>query len=252
LLFGDIRGFSRISERLTPRESMELVSAVMEAAAACVRAEQGVLVDFIGDGLLAMWGAPRPQPDHAAAAARAACAMTLAVDALGADWEARIGEPVRLTVGLNSGPAQVGNTGSSSKFKYGPLGNSVNVASRVQGATKHLLTPVLITEATHARLDSTFCRRRLPLVRVINIDEPLRLYELCAHPCAEWNSLCREYDEALMAYERGDLTETVKRMGALLARYPNDGPSLVLIARALDDLVRGGDRANTVVNLPSK
>ena len=100
---------------------------------------QGVLVDFIGDEMLAMWGAPQEQPDHARRACRApALDMLACVSRLSDDWKDVIGEETTIGIGINTGPVSVGNTGTRRRFKYGPVGNTVNLASRIQGATKHL------------------------------------------------------------------------------------------------------------------
>src|SRR5207248_3044278 len=101
---------------------------------------EGVVVDQIGDELMVMWGAPEVQPNHAVLACRAALAMFECLPSLNERWLSIIGEPIKLGIGINSGIAQVGNVGSKIKFKYGALGNTVNLASRVQGATKHVKT----------------------------------------------------------------------------------------------------------------
>ena len=160
LLFADIRGFSRVSERLGPARTMAWIQDTMGALSDCVLAHDGVLVDYIGDELMAMWGAPAPQADHAELACFAARQMLESLADVNARWQAELGGPVRLGIGLNSGVARVGNTGSRQKFKYGPLGDVVNVASRVQGATKYLGADCLIT-GDHARRAAAG-RRRAP------------------------------------------------------------------------------------------
>jgi adenylate cyclase len=136
LLFCDVRGFSRVSEKLSPAESLRWMNDVMSELSSCVLDEGGVLVDYVGDELLAMWGAPEDQPDQAERAARAALAMLAALPALDGRWQEAVGGPTEVGIGVNTGPAQVGNTGSTFKFKYGALGNTVNLGSRVQGLTK--------------------------------------------------------------------------------------------------------------------
>src|SRR5205085_5054333 len=106
-------------------------------------------------------------------------------------WAPIIKEPLALGIGINSGVARVGNIGTPRKFKYGCLGNTVNLASRVQGATKYLKVPVLITENTRAKLDSSFLCRRLGSVAVVNIAEPVALHELALPRYVEGAGLCR-------------------------------------------------------------
>ena len=138
VLFADIRGFSAVSGRIPPRLACELIRDIMEHLTAHIMESAGVVVDYVGDGLLAMWNAPAEQPDHAVRACRAALAMRGGLPELNRRWEGRLGKAIGLGIGINSGAALVGNTGSRQKFKYGPLGHTVNLASRVEGATKHL------------------------------------------------------------------------------------------------------------------
>src|SRR5262249_33266953 len=159
--------------KLTPARTIEWINDVLEVMSQCVLAEKGVLVDYVGDALMAMWGAPEEQPDHAARACRAALAMLDRVPALNARWEPLVGHPLGLGIGLNTGTAQVGNIGSQQKFKYGPLGNTVNLASRVQGATKFLKCNLLATQATQEKLGPDFSVRKLCTVRVVNIEKEL-------------------------------------------------------------------------------
>jgi adenylate cyclase len=237
VLFGDIRGFSRVSERLqsTPEKMVEWVSAVMEALSECVLRHQGVLVDFIGDELVAMWGAPQAQPDHAQRACRATLDMLACLPRLSSEWEGLIGEATAVGIGLNSGPVSVGNTGTKRRFKYGPLGNTVNLASRIQGATKYLKAPALLTEATRVQLGDEFALRRLSNLQVVNIKEPVAVYELTPPDQPAWSELKAAYESALTLFERGPahLQESANILGALVPRFGLSGPNLFLMSRIL-------------------
>lgn len=252
LLFADIRGFSRISNQLGPIKTFEWIGAVMEELSACVYEQQGVLVNYIGDELMAMWGAPDEQPDHATLACRAALKMLERLAAINERWRDTLGIPMGLGVGLNTGPARVGNTGSTRRQMYGPLGNTVNLASRVQGATKYLKTPLLITEGTRARLGDGFQVRRLCSVRVVNIPEPVALYELATPGPSDWTTLQTSYEAALTQFERGQFRETATLLGRLLGAFPQDGPTLVLLARAAKALVEEPEHFDPVWELPGK
>jgi adenylate cyclase len=237
ILFCDIRGFSRISERLGPAGTVEWVGEVMGALSDCVLAHRGVLVDYIGDELMAMWGAPEIQEDHARLACRAALDMQCLLPKLNEQWQSRLGEPMGLGIGVNTGRARVGNTGSRHKFKYGPLGPMVNLASRVQGATKYLRTRLLITESTRALLGDDFWTRRLCKVRVVNIPTAVNLYELAAPGDTDWKAIQPLYEHALEDFERGNFPGTARTLGNLMAEHADDGPSLVLMGRAINALV---------------
>jgi adenylate cyclase len=240
LLFADVRGFSRISERLGPARTVAWIGEVMGALSACVLAEEGVLVDYIGDELVAMWGAPRSQPDQASRAVAAALAMRVAVHELDNHWRAELGEPLAVGLGLNTGPAQVGNTGSRYKFKYGPLGNTVNLASRVQGLTKYLRCRFLVTAATRQRLDGRFIARRVCWVRVVNIAEPVELYEVEAAGGAERAEFFRQSEAALTALEAKEYALAARQAGTLLQVHTGDGPLLLVLSRAAQMLMQGG------------
>jgi len=237
VLFCDIRGFSRISERLGSARTLEWIGDVLGALSECVLAEGGVLVDYIGDELMAMWGAPEAQPDHARRACRTARAMLAVLPRLNDRWQATLGEPLALGIGVNSGPAQVGNTGSQYKFKYGALGNTVNLASRVQGATKYFKCKLLITGSTQEKLDGSFARRRLCQVRVVNIAEPVTLYELVPPDQAGWPEARVEYEKALEEFENKNFSRAARILGNWRAQQPDDAPALVLLYRAVQCMV---------------
>lgn len=240
-LFCDIRGFSRISEKLGPVRTFDWISAVMEDLSECVQRFEGVLVDYIGDELIAMWGAPVDRDDHAKLACHAAVAMISKLEELSKHWIDELGENIHVGVGISSGIARVGNTGSKRKFKYGPLGNTVNLASRVQGATKHLKSSILITGDTVAHLGPEIERRHLARVRVVNIEKPVDLYELVAVADQDWCQLRDRYEEALGHLERSEFLLATKCLGNLVAEYPNDGPTQLLLSRAVAALISPED-----------
>src|SRR5690606_34922826 len=121
---------------------------IMDRLTDHVLAHDGVVVDYYGDGMLAMWNAPVDQSDHAERACRAALAIVGELPAIEAKWEGTVPGPIAVGIGINSGEALVGNTGSSRKFKYGPLGLTVNAAQRLEASTKLLGVPVVISGAT--------------------------------------------------------------------------------------------------------
>src|SRR5207249_1906686 len=143
-------------------------------------------------------------------------------------WHAELAEPIRLGIGVNSGRASVGQIGSHIKFKYGPRGSVVNVASRVQGANKFWKTALLITEHTHSHLDAAFSTRRLGPVRVVNIAEPVTLYEMAPPGQSHWAGLKQNYEIALAQFEKREFRQAARTLGNMLPDFPDDGPSFVL------------------------
>jgi adenylate cyclase len=252
LLFADVHGFSRISHHLGPTRTMEWIGDVLGALSESVLAHQGVVVDYIGDEVIAMWGAPAKQPGHANLACRAALDMLARLPGLNQRWQPVLGEPTSLGIGINTGTARVGNTGTQRKFKYGPLGDPVNLASRVQGATKYLKCNLLITQATQAALDPTLPTRRLCRVRMVNINDPVELYELAPPDQPGWADLKAEYEKALAAFEQQQFRLAARTLAPLVAEDINDGPSLVLMSRAVACMVEESEEFDPVWVLPNK
>lgn len=236
LMFADIRAFSRISERLGPAGTVDWIGDVMNELSDCVLKHRGVLVDYVGDELMAMWGAPEEQPHHARLACRAALDMLTTLPRLNQRWEETLGEPMRLGIGINTGKARVGNTGSKHKFKYGPLGHHVNLASRVQGATKYLRTPLIVTEFTQTQLGDEFDLRQLCQVRVVNIASAVGLFELAPPSIPGWPEQKQLYEQALGEFEqgRGHFRQAARTLANLITLHPDDGPALVLLSRAIN------------------
>ncbi len=254
ILFSDIRGFSRIAERLGPSDTCRLVSDVMDRLTTCVQEVAGIVVHYAGDGLMALWNAPTDVPDHAARACQAALAMLAELPGLDKEWQPRLGEPVRLGLGLNTGPALCGNTGSKKKFHYGALGHAVNLASRVEGATKQLGVPMIITGSTHARLGDGFATRRLCRVRLFGIDGITELYELHAESAPNgWLDWRATYEKGLAQYEAGQLVEACSTLYTLLVgRRDHDRPTLTLLARATQALTESPEHFDPVIDLDRK
>jgi adenylate cyclase len=206
VLFGDLRQSAEIADRLGARETYRLLSDVMDTLTDCLMKHGGVVIDYHGDGLAAMWNAPTEDPHHALRACEAAVEMLAALPALNETWAGTAGCELQLGVGINTGPAQVGNAGSRRIFKYGPLGPTVNLASRVEGATKQLGVPVLLTAETRQRLPEAFQTRRVGCFRLIGVADPVVLHECGGlQPPASWLAARETYEKALECFESGDL-----------------------------------------------
>ena len=251
-LFCDIRQFSAISERLGPEVTMEWLSDVMGAMAECAAEYDGTLVDYIGDELMVMWGAPAPQPDQATRACRAALQMARRLAEMDQKWRDQIGQPTQLGFGVNTGRARVGNVGFKRKFRYAPFGNTVNIASRVQGATKYLGATVIITEATQKQLDAQVLARRLCSVRLINILEPIALFELCVDDSPAMVKLCQEYEKALAHFEAEQMLPAIHVLSEILRTHVSDGPTQLLLSRAVNRLIHASAPFDPVFELPGK
>ncbi len=207
LLFADLQGYTTLAESLPPADCYDLLGNVMELLTQVVVGKGGVVVDYYGDGLLALWNAPLEQTDHATLACAAAVEMLDSLPAVSDKWQNRLGEPLRLGVGIHTGPALVGNAGTRSRIKYGPRGNTVNVANRVQAASKQLEVPLVLTAATRAKLSSEFFTLRLCTAKLPGLEQKLDLFT--AYPASDTTrvkSHLERYAQALALFESGDLT----------------------------------------------
>ena len=252
VLFCDIRGFSGITRRLDPPQAIAWINSVLTALSECVLRYEGTLVDYVGDELFAMFGAPVSHADHAQRACRAAIDMVRAAESIDRQWAAIVSEPTRFGIGINSGPALVGNTGAQQKFKYGPNGDTVNTASRVQGATKYLRASPIVTAATRERIGSAFELRALASVRVVGRNEPVELYELAVEPNAQWRQ-CREtYQAARAHFDAGRFRDAIDAVRPNVQADCDDAPSMVLLSRAVQALLKASPLHDPVWTLDGK
>ncbi|MBK6689873.1 MAG: CHASE2 domain-containing protein [Deltaproteobacteria bacterium] len=178
VLFSDIRGFTTISEALTPEELGRMLNRYMTPMTKIVFDFEGTLDKYIGDAVMAFWGAPVEQKDHAVLACRAALKMLAIVEELNKEF-AQDGLPhIAIGVGLSSGPMTIGNMGSDEHFAYTALGDKVNLGSRLEGQTKDYGVDVIISEDTHEKVKEVMLCRELGALRVKGKLEPVRIYEL--------------------------------------------------------------------------
>lgn len=255
VLFSDLRGFSRISEQLGARDTFQLVGDVMDKLTEQVLKHGGIIIDYYGDGLAAMWNAPLDQADHAKFACRAALAMQAELPTISALWQDRLGKPLQIGVGVNTGPARVGNAGSRMRLKYGPRGHTVNVSSRIEGATKYLGVPVLIAGSTQRLLNEEFPTRRVCQVRAVGLDGNVELFELRHSPQDDnWQRLRAIYEPALANYEAGKWQEAITLLQPLVAdsAHRDDGPTKMLQRLAADALQSPPEKFDPAFKLEGK
>lgn len=232
VLFCDIVGFSSISGRIGSNLTMQWIGAVMDRLSEAVLTHKGVLVDYIGDELMAMWGAPKAQLDHCQLASNAAQELLGCLAEIDLPWESRIGAKTEVRIGIASGGASVGNTGSRRKFKYGPLGETVNLASRLQGAGKQLGVRTLVNADTvhGSRESSQVVFRPLGSVRLVNMIRPVRVFEIMDRGQANAAELTKCYADIVASLGNGD-AQLAKTIYAARERFPDDVPTKMLANR---------------------
>ena len=179
VLFCDLAGFTRLSEGLDPQEVVGFLNEYLTLLSGVILDERGTLDKFEGDAVMAFWNAPLAQPDHARLSRRAAVAILEAVASRGDRLAARLGlETLRVRVGVATGPAVVGNMGSSSRLAYTAIGDTVNVASRLEGANKFFGTDILTTAPGPPEEAGALLMRPVGRVRVVGRRMPLETWEL--------------------------------------------------------------------------
>jgi adenylate cyclase len=236
VLFADIRGFSRLAQRVGPRDYYRVAQEILSRLTQRVQDEHGIIVDYTGDGLLAMWNAPFHHLDHASRACRTALAMVTDLDQLVESWKGLPAESLDIGVGVNTGTALVGNTGTPLKMKYGPRGHVVNLGSRLEGATKHLGVRVIISASTRQTIDPSITVRRLGKARLVGIADPVELYELVdANLTEESRRRLTRYETALALFEVGDFGAASLALQEILRESAGDIdlPTFQLLSRVI-------------------
>jgi adenylate cyclase len=178
ILFSDLRDFTTFSEKMDPAELASRLSEYFDAMTKAIFKHRGMVNDFIGDAVMAIFGAPLDDPEHALHAARSAMDMERALVSLNATWAASGLPPLRMGIGVHTGEVFAGNVGGKTRFKYTLIGDPVNVASRVEGVNKELNTSILITEATYHEIATRVEAKDCGEVHVKGRDEPVRVYTL--------------------------------------------------------------------------
>jgi adenylate cyclase len=178
IYFSDIEGFTTISEKLEPERLTKLMNRYLGEMTDTILASGGTLDKYIGDAIMAFWNAPLPCAGHALVACKAALANQNRLLELAEEFDKAGYPPVRARIGLNSGPATVGNMGSALRFSYTAIGDSVNLASRLEGANKAYGSYILISESTREAAGAAIETRELDFVMVKGKHQPIRVYEL--------------------------------------------------------------------------
>jgi adenylate cyclase len=252
VLFCDIRGFSKAADAIGPKAAMNWISDTLSELSSIVLESDGVLVDYVGDEMFAMWGAPEKSFEHAFRATMAAQTMMSLRKKLSERYADQLPCSVDFGIGVCTGPARVGNTGSRQKFKYGPMGRTVNLGSRIQGLTKQWSVSTLLDEATAAFLPADMPIRRLCRAQVVGMDGDIGLYELMSEEIAD-AELILGYSNALALFETGtNVREAVRAFGELVQRFPNDGPSLIMLVRSVNALVHPSPTFSPIWTATSK
>ena len=219
VLFSDIRGFTALSETMAPEELVKLLNGYFTRMTERVFAHRGSLDKYIGDAIMAVFGAPVPEAQHAQLACRAALDMVAELEAMQAEWRRDGLPPLDIGIGINTGPMIVGNMGSASRFNYTVVGDAVNLASRIESLNKTYGSNVLVSESTYERVKGEFPNaREVDQVQVRGRTQPVRLFELipqARYAAMDW---LQEYRAAYARMRAGDAAGAALAFEALHAR----------------------------------
>ncbi len=233
VLFSDIRGFTTISESLSPEELVRLLNEYLTAMTNIVFKYEGLLDKYIGDAIMAVFGAPLDQPDHAERACRTAIEMTEELGKLQKKWEAEGRPVIRIGVGINTGDMVVGNMGSDMRFDYTVMGDSVNLGARLEGINKEYGTSIVISEYTYDKINGRLFCREIDSVRVKGKHVPVKIYELICDikDAGSWAGFMEIFNKGLDLYKKGSWDEAVAAFNRALEIKPGDSVSGLYIRR---------------------
>jgi len=230
--FSDVAGFTSISENLSPEELVHLLNDYLSEMTDIILSLGGTLDKYEGDAVIAFWNAPLDQPDHARRACLAAMRCQKKLDESRPVFAAKFGHELHMRIGVNSGPAVVGNMGSHSRFDYTAMGDTVNLASRLEGACKLYGLPILVGENTYSLIKEEILAREVDFIRVVGKSKPERIYQ----PLADMNELSPDmadkitaFQEALQLYREKQWDEALR----LFESFENDPLAQIYVERTI-------------------
>ncbi|MDC0068183.1 adenylate/guanylate cyclase domain-containing protein [Gammaproteobacteria bacterium] len=232
--FSDIGGFSSISERLTPSELVQLLNDYLTDMCDIILSAEGTVDKFEGDSIMAFWGAPTRQNDHAKRACFAAIEMNDRLVELRAGALQKGVTPLVVRMGMNTGTMVVGNMGSKQRMNYTIMGDAVNLASRLEGANKAYGSGMMISESTYRLCEADVDVRELDRITVVGKSEPVTVYQLLnrkSHTTGAEADLVYQFSKGLELYKAGSFELAKSEFSACLDIFADDGPAQTFIAR---------------------
>lgn len=236
VMFSDVRGFTTISEKLDPRQLSDLLNSYLTPMTDLVFKNKGTLDKYMGDAIMAFWGAPIHFEDHAKHACRCALQMLVKLKELQEAYRAKGLPEIDIGIGLNTGEMSVGNMGSETVRSYTVMGDSVNLGSRLEGINKQYGTRIIISEFTQNEVKDSFVTREVDWVRVKGKAQPVRIFELVAEgqvPEAT-QKLMTHFSEGFVLYHARKFPEAIACFNQALTIQPDDSVSQLYVERCQD------------------
>lgn len=235
VFFSDVAGFTSVAESLTPTKLVEVINTYLTPMTEIILESRGYLNKFLGDGIMAVWGAPLPMEDHAEQACRAALAQQKRIAELRPVFQERFGVDLQVRMGLNTGAVDAGNMGSLNRFEYTVMGDSVNLAARLEPANKDYGSRILLAEATVERIRGRgFAVRLLDRIVVQGKTERVEIYELIgmeAEGSLQQKEAIRLFEEGLRLYWSREWDHALARFEGALKAMPGDKAAQLFIHR---------------------
>lgn len=232
-LFLDIENFTNLSEGLQPQEVVKVINIYFDALSQVIMSFGGSVDKYEGDAIMALFGAPVPSTDHAVRACRAA----LAIQARMKDLNAQMGYKLNIRVGLATGDAIVGNMGSSQRFDYTAMGDTVNTASRLEGANKFYKTGILVNPGTYEAAQGKIAFRNVDRVCLKGKDNAIEIYQVMGSEeqiTPDGKAVLADWHNALADYRAANWDEAEKKIRGVLTALPEDGPAKTLLTRVAE------------------
>jgi adenylate cyclase len=242
VLFSDVANFTRISESLPPEQTVRLLNVYLTGQSQEVMATGGVIDKFNGDGVMAFWGDPIESSDHALRTVTAALRCLAVLPEIAPLLKELELEDFRIRIGVNSGPALVGNMGSEARFDYTCMGDNVNLASRLEGANKVFGSRLLVGPVTYLLVKDHVVAKRLADLVVVGRSTPVRVYEilsLIGDASEDTRAHAAAFARAHASLRKGDVTAALENLAEAESRRPGDGPTAWL--RGLAGRMRRGE-----------
>jgi adenylate cyclase len=221
IFFSDLQGFTGISEGLSPEELTALLNDYLSAMTDIIQDEGGTVDKYEGDAIIAFWNAPIDQEDHAIRSVRAALRCQQTLSGMRPAIRQQIGKDLFMRIGINTGPAVVGNMGSHTRFDYTMLGDAVNLAARLEGINKQFKTYTMISKDTKDRLENSFAVRELSRVAVVGRKEAVVVYEpMLDEDYEKSRELLPTFSKALEAFYEGRFAEAERQFARIAENDP--------------------------------